>query len=81
MSEPETHAAKPSPHGAHTASHPTGVHFTPEADIHLLDRVAVLYRYRRVAIAVFVLTAAAMMIQGYTTLKLFQAGAQIMIED
>ena len=55
--------------------------FTPDSDVHLLDRVAVLFRYRHIAIAVFVLASAAMMIQGYTTLQLFQAQAQIMIED
>jgi polysaccharide biosynthesis transport protein len=55
--------------------------FTPDSDVHLLDRIAVLFRYRHIAIAVFVLASAAMMIQGYTTLQLFQAQAQIMIED
>ena len=65
-------------------SHASGVHpptFTPDSDVHLLDRIAVLFRYRHIAIAVFVLASAAMMIQGYTTLQLFQAQAQIMIED
>lgn len=55
--------------------------FTPESDVHILDRLAVLYRYRRVVVAVFVLSTAAMMIQGYTSLQLYQAQAQIMIED
>jgi capsular exopolysaccharide synthesis family protein len=55
--------------------------FTPDSDVHLLDRLAILYRYRHIAIAVFVLASAAMMIQGYTTLQLFQAQAQVMIED
>src|SRR5262249_40179251 len=64
------------------APHPgQGPAFAPETDVHLLDRIAVLYRYRRIIVAVFVLTTAAMMIQGYTTLQLFQAQAQIMIED
>ena len=40
--------------------------FAPDADIHILDRIAVIYRYRRIAIAVFALTTAAMMIQGYS---------------
>ncbi len=55
--------------------------FTPPTDVHLLDRVAVLYRYRRIAFTVFVLASAAMMIQGYSTVKLYKAEAQIMIED
>src|SRR4029079_9675841 len=36
--------------------------------------------YRRVVVAVFALTTAAMMIQGYTSLQLYQAQAQIMSE-
>jgi capsular exopolysaccharide synthesis family protein len=64
--------------GGHSHTPPT---FTPEPEVHILDRLAVLYRYRRVVVAVFVLTTAAMMIQGYTSLQLYSAQAQIMIED
>jgi len=55
--------------------------FVPSEDVHILDRFAVLYRYRQVAAAVFLLTTSAMVIQGYTTLPTYQAQAQIMIED
>ena len=55
--------------------------FAASDDVHILDRLAVIYRYRHVATAVFVLSAAAMMIQGYSTTQLFQARAQILIED
>jgi len=56
--------------------------YTAAADeIHILDRLAVIYRYRQIALAVFVLAAAAMMIQGYSNIPLFQARAQILIED
>ena len=55
--------------------------YSPDTDVHILDRLAVLYRYRRIAIAVFVLTTAAMMIQGYTTEKIFRAQARLLIED
>src|SRR5262245_1615646 len=75
MRQPSAPAPKPA---APPSPTPT---FAPENDVHLLDRIAVLYRYRRIVVAVFVLTAAAMMIQGYTTLQLFQAQAQLMIED
>ncbi|HEY7284726.1 MAG TPA: polysaccharide biosynthesis tyrosine autokinase [Vicinamibacterales bacterium] len=81
MPEPSLRPSKPV---AASPGHPAGTHhptFTPDSDVHLLDRIAVLYRYRHVAIAVFVLASAAMMIQGYTSLQLFQAQAQIMIED
>jgi capsular exopolysaccharide synthesis family protein len=71
-------APSPASHGSQGHHHAA---FTPESDVHILDRVAVLYRYRRIAGAVFVLSAAAMMIQGYTSVQLFQAQAQVMIED
>jgi capsular exopolysaccharide synthesis family protein len=41
----------------------------------------VLYRYRRIAIAVFVLTSAAMMIQGYSTIQFYRAQGQLLIEN
>jgi polysaccharide biosynthesis transport protein len=55
--------------------------YNTDADVHILDRLAVLYRYRRIAVAVFVLTTAAMMIQGYTNEKIFRAQARLLIED
>jgi len=55
--------------------------FTPDTDVHILDRIAVLYRYRRIAIAVFVLTTAAMMIHGYTTIQYYRAQGQLLIEN
>jgi polysaccharide biosynthesis transport protein len=55
--------------------------FTPETDVHILDRIAVLYRYRRIAIAVFVLTSAAMMIQGYAAVQSYRAQGQLLIEN
>ncbi len=50
-------------------------------NVHLLDRLAVIYRYRRVATTVFVLTMIALMIQNYTNIKVYQARAQVLIED
>src|SRR6185295_2082655 len=50
-------------------------------DIHILDRLAVIYRYRRIVVTVFVLATAAMMIQGYSNVQVYQAKAQILIED
>ena len=55
--------------------------YAPEGEIHILDRFAILYRYRQIAITVFILTTAVLMIQGYTNIKLFQARAQLQIED
>jgi capsular exopolysaccharide synthesis family protein len=50
-------------------------------EIHILDRLAVIYRYRRIALTVFVLASAATMIQGYSNTQVYQAKAQILIED
>lgn len=50
-------------------------------DIHILDRLAIIYRYRRIVLTVFVLASAAMMMQGYSNVQLYQAKAQILIED
>jgi capsular exopolysaccharide synthesis family protein len=55
--------------------------YAPETDVHILDRIAVLYRYRRIAIAVFVLTSAAMMIQGYSSIQMFRGQGRLLIEQ
>jgi succinoglycan biosynthesis transport protein ExoP len=49
--------------------------------VHILDRLGIVYRYRRVALAVFVLTTLALMIQGYSSnIQLFEARARLLIE-
>jgi len=55
--------------------------YSVESEMHLLDRFAVLYRYRTIMAAVFVLTTLAVMLQGYTAIPLYQAQAQLLIED
>ena len=55
--------------------------YTAENDVHLLDRLAVLYRYRRLCVSVFILVTAAMIIQGYSSVKMYQAQARLQIED
>src|SRR5262245_40269619 len=52
----------------------------PDHDVHLVDRLAVLYRYRLVASSVFVLTAAVVIAQGYTRTTLYQAHGRLLIE-
>src|SRR5260221_11784707 len=59
----------------------TNTPYTPENDVHLLDRLAVLYRYRTLCVTVFVLVTAAMIIQGYSAAKVYQAQARLLIED
>ena len=55
--------------------------YSPDNDVHLLDRLAVLYRYRQLCVTVFILVTAAMIIQGYSSVKLYQAQARLLIED
>jgi polysaccharide biosynthesis transport protein len=55
--------------------------YSSEADVHLLDRLAVLYRYRRICVTTFVLVTAALTIQGYSTTQMFQAQGRLLIED
>src|SRR5262245_54286963 len=80
-------SAPPPPSGGSAApgtpgsATPPPMMYNPDADVHILDRLAVLYRYRRIAIAVFVLASAAMMIQGYSTEKIYRAQARLLIED
>jgi capsular exopolysaccharide synthesis family protein len=52
----------------------------PEQEVHLLDRLAIVYRYRYVATSVFVLTSLAVMLQGYSTTHFFQAQGRLLIE-
>jgi len=80
---PQPRAATPSG-GATTSGGqkpPDLMYSASNDDIHILDRLAVIYRYRRIAVTVFVLATAAMMIQGYSNIRVFQARAQILIED
>jgi capsular exopolysaccharide synthesis family protein len=55
--------------------------YTPENEVHLLDRLAVLYRYRRLCVTVFILATTAMIIQGYSSIKVYQSQARLLIED
>jgi capsular exopolysaccharide synthesis family protein len=82
MSDPSPNSPRPeSSTGSAAGPAAPNASYAPDADIHILDRLAVLYRYRRVAVTVFVLTTAVMMIQGYSNVQLFLARAQLLIED
>jgi polysaccharide biosynthesis transport protein len=82
MQEPTPSAPRPSsaPAPPPAAAGGTG-QFVPEGDVHLLDRLAVLYRYRRLCVTVFILSTAAMIIQGYTNVQMYQALARLEIND
>ena len=77
-------SSEPRPSGSSSGSKsaaPAQAGYAPDADVHILDRLAVIYRYRRIAIAVFALTTAAMMIQGYSSIPYFRAQGRLLIED
>src|SRR5881628_3423651 len=83
MAEP-TPPVPPRPSTSSSHSTPAaggGGQFVPEGEVHLLDRLAVLYRYRRLCVTVFILSSAAMIIQGYTTVQMYQAMARLEIND
>lgn len=63
------------------AAPPPAVRFNADDGIHLLDRLAVVYRYRTIAATVFVLTTLAVMIQGYTAVQFYEAQAQLLIDE
>ena len=82
MAEPKApHPLRPATTADHPAAAAPTSTYTPDTDVHILDRLAVLYRYRRVAIAVFILTTVAMMIQGYSSTQMYRAQARLLIED
>ena len=48
---------------------------------HPLDRLSILFRHRRLAIAAFAITVGVMMAQTYSTIPQYRARAQILIQD
>ena len=76
-SEPRSNISSSDARGAA----PAQAGFAPDTDVHILDRIAVLYRYRRICIAVFALTTVAMMIQGYSSIRYFRAQGRLLIEN
>jgi succinoglycan biosynthesis transport protein ExoP len=51
-----------------------------EQDVHILDRIALIYRHRYVACSVFVLASAAVMLQSYSGIQIYQAQGRLLIE-
>ena len=67
--------------GSSAPGRPAPAPYQPENEVHLLDRLAVLYRYRFLCVTVFLLVTTAMIIQGYSNIKMYQAQARVLIED
>ena len=64
------------------SSAPAGAGMYPvDGEIHLLDRFAVIYRYRAIALSVLILTTLAVIIQGSAAVPMYRAHARILIED
>lgn len=53
----------------------------PEGEVHLLDRLSVLYRYRKVVITVIVVVFIAGVVQTMTTTPEYRATAKVQIDD
>jgi len=79
MAESNPAGTRPAPGASHATPSPAPT-YIGDGEVHILDRLAVLYRYRRIAVTVFVLTTAALMIQGYSAVPRYQAKAQIEID-
>ena len=76
--------SKPSSYAtpAHSGSHSAGTRapYTTNRDIHLLDRLNVLYKYRHVAISVLLIVLLGSLLRTYTTTPMYRAQARLMIE-
>ncbi|MEI6246402.1 MAG: Wzz/FepE/Etk N-terminal domain-containing protein, partial [Acidobacteriota bacterium] len=51
-----------------------------ESEVHLLDRLSVLYRYRNIVIAVVIVVLIGGAVQTYTTTKEYKANAVVQID-
>src|SRR4030095_12971769 len=59
----------------------TGGLFSPDPNVHLFDRLAIIVKHGKVAIGVAMLVIAGMMYQTYTTVPLYRAQARIQIDE
>jgi len=67
---------------ARPAGLPPGFPGAPaDGDVHLLDRLGVVYRYRHIIVTALVLVMAATIVQTYTTVPLYRASARVLIEE
>ncbi|MBI2835262.1 MAG: polysaccharide biosynthesis tyrosine autokinase [Acidobacteria bacterium] len=55
--------------------------YQTDQDVHFLDRLSVLFRYRSIVGTVFLLVVIAMLVQTYTTIPLYRSQARLLIED
>src|SRR3954452_25532133 len=74
-------STRPASPGAAVPGASLAAPYTADSEVHILDRLAVVFRYRRIVVSVFLLSSLAMMIQDYSSVKVFRAQAQLLIED
>ena len=55
--------------------------YAPQRNIHLFDRLAIVVKYYKIVVVVFVLVVAGMMYQTYTTVPMYRAQARVLIEE
>jgi capsular exopolysaccharide synthesis family protein len=65
----------------HVSSSHSPAPIQPEHETHLLDRLAILYKYRYPAVAVFAAVVGWSMVDSYTTIPTYRATARIQIDD
>ncbi len=70
----------PAANGPPAAATPPMPH-VPIQSAHLLDRLSIVFKHRRLALAAFGVTVGVMMAQAYATIPLYRAKAQILIQD
>jgi succinoglycan biosynthesis transport protein ExoP len=70
---------KPTGTGPHGSKAPGP--YNLDSETHLLDRLAVIHRYRAIAASVFVLTALAVVLQSYGAIPMYRAHVRVLIED
>ncbi len=77
-----TSTAHASPAPAHQpAARKTAGLFSPDPNVHLFDRLAIIIKHWKSAAAVAVLVVAGMMYQTFTTVPLYRAQARIQIDE
>src|SRR5207244_2973147 len=55
--------------------------FSPDPNVHLFDRLAIIIKHWKAAVAVAVLVVAGMMYQTFTTVPLYRAQSRIQIDE
>ena len=75
-------AGSPPPLPVHQpAARKTAGLFSPDPNVHLFDRLAIIIKHWKAAAAIAILVAAGMMYQTFTTVPLYRAQARIQIDE